>query len=388
MRVLFISNLFPDEKENYRGQDNANLLHRLSDHCSVRVLSTRPVRPFRRVPTYIPRLQDAPLRPLFVPYYYIPKVGSLFNHILFYYSTRGSIQNLIGDFSPDVILSSWSYPDSCAVAKIAKVCDIPLVSICQGSDVHMYMRFPLRSLVIRTNLTLAETVIPRSWKLGRILVGAGFSPTHVTPIYNGVDTSIFHPGDKLAAKMSLGLREGSRYLLYVGNFYTVKNPSLLVRAFAKAKETYSGSDLQLVMIGEGYLLPELEELARTLGVSEAVSFLGRKVPWEVAQFMRAADLLCIPSFNEGLPNVLLESLSCGLPVVSTDVGGISEVLDNVNCGVLVSSFCPVDFSQAILGRLQIEIDPSSIVDLSKEFSWDKTVLSYFRILQDAASIRH
>ena len=387
MKVLFISNLFPDQQEDYRGQDNANLLHRLSAHCEVRALSTRPCLPSLSPRRFLPREQDAQLRPQFVPYYYIPKVGSLFNHLLFYYSTRETVRRIVNEFAPDVILSSWSYPDSCAIAVMAKSWDIPLVSICQGSDVHMYMAFPLRSQVIKANLIHANTIIPRSHKLGDILLNSGFYPSQIVPVYNGVDTSIFCLSDKVGAKAGLGLEPDAAHLLYVGNFFTVKNPSLLVRSLALVQESFPGKKVRLLMIGEGYLEDSLKSLVEELELVDSVSFHGRKGPAGVAKFMQASDLLCIPSFNEGLPNVLLESLSCGLPVVSTDVGGIGEVLNDPVCGSLVPSHEPVDYAASVTRRLQMEVDPAYIINFSKRFSWDETVLTYFRILQDALPVR-
>lgn len=387
MKVLFISNLFPDSREDYRGQDNANLLHRLSAHCEVRALSTRPCLPSFHPRSFVPREKDVGLHPEFIPYYYIPKVGSLFNHLLYFYSTRPTIRRLVSEFFPDVILSSWSFPDSCAISMMTKAWNLPLVSICQGSDVHMYMEFPLRSQVIRANLVNADRIIPRSHKLGKILVDAGFAPAQVKPVYNGVDTSIFCHADKAASKAALKLDPDAVHLLYVGNFFTVKNPSLLVRSLALAQDALPEKTIKLVMIGEGYLEESLKGLVGELGLGESVTFHGRKGPAGVAKFMQASDLLCIPSFNEGLPNVLLEALSCGLPVVSTDVGGIGEVLNDPACGSLVPSHEPSCYAAAIIHQLQMAVDPAYIINFSKRFSWDETVLTYFQILKDAVSVR-
>ena len=81
MKILFHSNLFPDDREVYRGQDNANLLHRLAESAEVRVISPRPLLPFRTPPPVRAREQDG-FKPIFRHFRYIPKVGSSVNHHL------------------------------------------------------------------------------------------------------------------------------------------------------------------------------------------------------------------------------------------------------------------------------------------------------------------
>ena len=387
MRITFISNLFPDSDELYRGQDNANLLHAFPPEYDFRVLSPRPnlrifnneVRSCREI--------DQRYSPVYLDYFYVPKFGTLFNHIFYNLSLRNYFFKHASEFLPDVIIVSWAYPDAVSVIMYANECGVPVVVITQGSDVHIYMTMPLRSLIIAKAMLSANAIITRSAKLAQILSDTSSALQSVKPIYNGVHQHIFTHCNKLEALKKAGLQASEKHLLYVGNFYQVKNPELLLKALEIVKNSFPKIGLQLHLIGEGYLKDKLHHLASELNLVENVHFHGRKTSVEIATYMQACDLLCIPSFNEGLPNVLLEALSCGLPVVSTDVGGISEVLHDERFGTLVSTFDPSDYANAINHRLNLTEDRMQIIDYSKRFSWENTVQSYINVLDDVVEGR-
>ena len=169
----------------------------------------------------------------------------------------------------------------------------------------------------------------------------------------------------------------------MGNYYPVKNPLLLLKAVAKLRQTVSGYDIKLLMVGEGPLKDKVESTLRKLGLTDIVTLLGRQSSAQVADLMRAVDLLCIPSDNEGLPNVLLEAFSCGLQVVSTDVGGIKEVLTNSSLGQLVPVGDSDRMAQAIHDRLSYTTDNELFLKHAEPFSWQRTVVTYRSILESA-----
>lgn len=145
-------------------------------------------------------------------------------------------------------------------------------------------------------------------------------------VLNGVDTSCFSPGDKLAARRALGLPEAARLVGTAGRLESVKGQDLLVDAMAKLP-----GDIELAIAGEGSCRASLESQARALGVGERVRFLGHVE--DTATFYRALDLFCLPSRAEGLPLSLLEAQACGIPALVTDVGGMREVLAPSSCAV-------------------------------------------------------
>ena len=386
MRLLFVSNLFPDRSAPYFGLDNATVLHWLREHhgWDVRVICPRPSlspgRFLKRDGGWMPREMDAPFEPRFVPAPYVPKFGSLANHTLMAAATRMRIQALRREFPFDVLLASWLFPDGCAAARIAKEVGVPCVLITQGSDTHQYLAMPRRRRHILRAIEQSAAVITRSADLGKRLAAAGAEPSKLHTIYNGVDTTVFRRRDQADARQQLDLPANARVFLFVGNFLAVKNPQLLVRAFGKYRETSGDTASLLLMAGKGPLQDEVRALAGSLGLHDHIRLTGPLNSEQIARHMAASDLLCLSSRNEGLPNVILEALACGLPVLSTNVGGISEM---VTCarGTLVPEGDETAFAKAFSESRQ----RGRLADDGSDFSWDGAASAYDQRLRSSLS---
>ncbi|MEQ1860616.1 MAG: glycosyltransferase [Chthoniobacteraceae bacterium] len=379
-RLLFISNLFPDESEPYRGLDNATILRHLVERWDIATLAVRPVLPFRGW-KWKPRDEDAVLAPRYVRSPYIPKIGHRVNHRLMAGALRRKVAQLRDGFQ--VALVSWIYPDSCAVAMLASELRFPFVAIAQGSDVHQYLRIPARREIISRLLPAASGVITRSAELARLLGDAGIPRDRLHPIYNGINLALFHPAEHLAIRRELRLPLDARIVLFVGNFVAIKNPVLLVQAIARLREDPAFANVLLVMIGGGPLEGEITFQASRGGMSECVMLAGRLAAPMVAKFMQAADVLCLPSDNEGVPNVILEAFATGRPVVASNVGGIAEVHNAPHLGRLVP---PRDLDALVgaLGGVLSELpDAGRIRAHGEQFTWQRAADAYHRVLSVA-----
>ncbi|SMY06880.1 glycosyltransferase [Flavimaricola marinus] len=122
-------------------------------------------------------------------------------------------------------------------------------------------------------------------------------------------------------------------LLFVGRLAAVKGVPVLFEALAEARTSLP--NLRLTLIGDGLDRPALETLAKSMGLSDAITFAGYKNQTEVAEALAKADLLVLPSFAEGVPVVLMEAMAAGKPVVATQVGGVGELVDSGHTGHLV-----------------------------------------------------
>jgi len=375
-RLLFISNLFPTAEEPYRGLDNATLLRELAGSFEVRVLSPRPVLPWSRTP-FAGREEDAAMQPHWVPSAYLPKIGSPVNHLLMAASMRNEMEEMLRTFEPEVVLGAWIYPDCCAAIHVVRE-RVPVVAIAQGSDVHQYIEIPSRRRVILKYLPQAAAVITRSGELARILEGAGFPGEKLHTVYNGVSLETFQARDQAAARREAGLPEGGKVILFVGNFYTVKNPMVLIRAVEKMAD-----EPMLVMAGGGPLEGPCRELVEQLGLESRVVLAGRKEPEEIARLMNCADVLAVPSQNEGVPNIILEAFASGLPVVASRVGGIPEVVDDEMLGRMCEPGDPGTLAAALEEQLAARRDTGAIRRHGEKFSWARAASSYRDILMDA-----
>lgn len=380
MRILFVSNLFPDADQLYRGLDNRIILHHLRARGhDVRVVSPRPCLGRKR---FAARADDSALRPLFLPVGYVPKLGGWFNHRLMARALTPVLGQIAADWRWDVVLGSWLFPDGWAVCRAARRArgEAPVVLIAQGSDAHHYLKSPPRKRAILQACEAAARVITRSRSLAALLTGHGVEAGRLWAVHNGVDVGVFHRGDREEARARLGMAGDEIWLLFVGNLLPVKDPEFLLRAFARlAREP--GRRLRLALAGKGPMRPQLEALARELGVAEQTRFLGPLDAEGIACWMRASALLVMSSRNEGLPNVILEAQACGLPVVSTRVGGIAEVITDKTAGLLTPPGDMDAWVEAVEVLLKASPDRDALASRGMERTWQATAAAYEEILE-------
>jgi glycosyltransferase involved in cell wall biosynthesis len=199
-------------------------------------------------------------------------------------------------------------------------------------------------------------------------VQAGVPAERTSVIYDGVDTELFSPRDRTGARAQLNLPQEGRIILFVGSLRPVKGPEHLVQAFAKLADSGT-KDLRLVMVGTGPLEQALRARVRDLGLTDRVTFAGACLHREVSTWMAAADLLCLPSIDEGLPNVVLEALACARPVVASSVGGLAEVIDDDCLGTLVPPGDPDSLASALGEALDRKWDTDVLLGKARQFSW-------------------
>lgn len=179
----------------------------------------------------------------------------------------------------------------------------------------------------------------------QVVEETGVDASRVTSIPTGIDLERFRPGDRTAARAALGLPPAF-IVGIVATLRSWKGHGHLLEAFAGlARE-----DLQLVIVGDGPQREALEAKAASLGIAPRVRFAGNQR--DVAPWLQAMDLFCLPSYaNEGVPQALAQAMACGLPVISTPVGSIDELVDDGRTGVLVPPSDPAALRGAIAALL-------------------------------------
>lgn len=163
------------------------------------------------------------------------------------------------------------------------------------------------------------------------IVMDGRTQTALLPVC--VDTDLFARGEAAAARRALGLPPDARIMVFVGRLERAKGTERLVEAFA----TLASQDesVRLVLIGDGSQRPSLAAQARALGVLDRVVFAGWVDHDELPTWLQASDVLLLPSDDEGLPTVVIEALSCGVPVVATAVGALPTLITDGENGFLL-----------------------------------------------------
>lgn len=181
----------------------------------------------------------------------------------------------------------------------------------------------------------------------------GIPPSHVTPIYNGVDSDSFRPpvGERPRIGPEGFAPAGTLVCGTVGRMQTVKDQVTLVRAFLTLIEQRpeAASRLRLVMIGEGPLREPCLRLLQQAGRENLAWLPGASS--DIPQLLRGMDLFVLPSIGEGMSNTILEAMATGLPVIATRVGGNPELIDENRTGFLVPASDPQALASAIGGYL-------------------------------------
>lgn len=179
----------------------------------------------------------------------------------------------------------------------------------------------------------------------------GIAPERVTQIYNGVDSTVFHPAAGGREPLpGVPRSETGRFIVgTVGRLATVKDQTSLIQACATLMRdpVWQAADLLLVIVGDGPLRDELSRVAVQQGIQDRVVFAGARS--NVDEWFRAMDLFVLPSLAEGISNTVLEAMASGLPVVATDVGGNADLLENERTGFIVPPGKP-DAIAACIGR--------------------------------------
>jgi len=371
MRVLILSNLYPSTRFPTRGMFNLNGFLPLAEHCEVRLAAPVPWwSRLRRLGELLrtPRETHTGIDTCFPSYWSIPRVAPGFHARAMYLSLRPYVRRLRREFPFDIILAAWLYPDAVAAAHLAQEFDCPLVSMALGSDINELATHPAARRQIQWALQRSQRVITVSSALRERVLELGIAPERVLVQHNGVDGKRFTLRDRTELRRRLDLPLERPLVGYVGNFQPEKGVDVLVEAFGRLQNGVGGS-AELALVGDGPLLEPLRTRARELGIAERVRFAGRRLHGEVPDWISACDVFCLPSRREGCPNVVLEALASGRPVVATAVGGVPELLNPEN-GILVPSEDPGALARGLEAALGREWEPEALRASVGCLSWE------------------
>lgn len=327
-RLLFISTIFPSAVANKHATYSVQLLSALTEYYDIDIIN--PISWLQRLADNIANVEILDGMEIYHPtYWYTPGLLRHRYGSFYFASVKNRAYRLIKGRSYDVILASWLYPDGWAAAKIAKKWGIPLYIMALGTDAN---RLIPQSKVARQTvdaITQAEKTICMSHAMKGKLIAVGAEADKLIVMYNGVQRSIFHTIGKDNARKELGLSVIGSLILFVGNLLKTKGLDELSDAFAILCKNDRFKDARLLIAGAGKYEDKFKKRIASNGLTDRTVFMGSCSLNVVAKLMNATDVVCLPSYSEGLPNVVLEALCCNAKVVATDVGGIPE-LQNIH----------------------------------------------------------
>ena len=263
---------------------------------------------------------------------------------------------------------------------------LPYVVKAHGTDVNVVARWRSVRPLVASAVRSASYAIAVSRPMAELLTALGAPPGRAVVVRNGVDRSIFHPSDRLAARRELGLPERGRIITFVGELKQPKGILDLLEAFETLAEE-RGEPTHLVVVGAGPARIAVDRAAarRKADRSAAGQIIaaGERPLREVARYMAAADLLTLPSWAEGTPNVVLEAMTVGCPVVATSVGGIPDLVTHGRTGLLVPPRDVRALGQALREALARPWDARAFAEAAPP-SWEESAEVLERLLARAA----
>jgi len=382
LKVLVLTNLFPSPWDPLRSPFNRQQFERLGKHHDVDVITAVDFRERfgrKRAPFSVNNVNAEQ----FV-FFYPPLLGRSLHAACWLVSLLSQKLRRLRRAHYDCLLLSWGYPDAAAASWLARHLGIPYVVKVHGSDLNVKAEQALIRPQIRHALRGAQGVVAVSQALADKAVAMGVDPARVHVLYNGVEPNLFTPGPLSDARTKLALPQDERILLYVGNLKDTKGCLDLLEAFPRVLATHP--DANLLFVGSGPAREALLQRAAALGCATRVRLVGAVEHFALGDWFRAADLLCLPSHNEGVPNVVLEAMACGTPVVATRVGGIPEVLPE-HAGILVDAHDRIGLEGALVDALGKPWDSGRIAAHASRFRWDENIQQLGDILQAAAMSR-
>jgi teichuronic acid biosynthesis glycosyltransferase TuaC len=376
LRLLWLTTLFPNPYRPGQATYALQAHGELSKLCSLNLVA--PV-------FWIDRLGGsrdhtdyaAPPGVVHPVYYYPPRMLRNLHGWCLYRSAWSALQRQSSTLQPQVLLASFVYPDGYAGMLAAQRLGLPLVLQARGSDLMLLGDNPQRRPLIQRALKAAAQIITVSQALAHKAVELGANPDRVHHVPNGVDQDRFQPRDRTQARQELELDEPGPYLLFVGNMVPVKGLKHLFSALSQIPRA------KLIMVGSGPLRPALEVQARELGIDERIIWAGNQGHERIPLYMAACDCLVLPSLSEGEPNVVLEALSCGRPVVASRVGGVPQMIQPGVNGYMSQPGDPESLASALKQALEQNWNPAEVAQTVSQRSWAASARGYLEVLQKA-----
>lgn len=374
---------------------------------------------------------------VYLPIFYIPFLGRSIN---WWFCSKGLKREAKFSLNKSPIYNDqstvyyvpWLFPDGVAVARAICGSGARLWLMVLGSDTF-HLKSPARRRKILEACQQAEGIVCVAQVLADRLAAAGVPRRKLHVVPNGVDTSLFrlrnrrelsdcqiscpamHQRDVLLWESSVGetlttqllvkhqwKKPGnsattSKTILFIGNLVPVKGPDVLLKAFSELERKLSSESLcgqplsteelknpttELLIIGTGPMRRQLERIAHHLKIAERVHFLGNRSHDEVAQWMNLADVLCLTSRSEGMPNVVVEALASGLPVVATAVGACPELLADEQAARLCLSEDVSAIADGLRAMLELKVDRQALAGRhAQHYSWRRQAESLLRVME-------
>jgi glycosyltransferase involved in cell wall biosynthesis len=382
LRILVFSYIFPSASRPSAGLFVRERMFRVGKRVFVVVVAPQPWFPFQGLlrllrPDFrnmsVAREMDAGIEVFRPRYFSVPGMLKRLDGLFLAISVFPLVRRIVKQHRISLIDAHYGYPEGYAATLLGRWLKIPVSVTFRGKEgvqAASPLQRPLRKAVAR-----ASRVISVSEALRQVALGLGAAPANTVVVGNGVDLSKFSRQDMRECRKALGIPQDAKVLMSVGALTERKGFHRVIECLPAVRQIYP--DFYYLAVGtgspEGDMSAVLHEQVRSLGLSERVRFLGHVAPEALKVPYSAADVFVLATRYEGWANVFLEAMACGLPVVTTDVGGNREVVVDGRLGSIVPFGDPQLLTRALLEALAASWNRQAIVDYAKTFGWERRI---------------
>jgi glycosyltransferase involved in cell wall biosynthesis len=380
MKVLVFTSLYPNSQQPNLGIFVENRTRRLaSAGIEVQVVAPvfEPVWPLSLLTRF--RKQLPPLvetrHGLTVHHPRVPQVPGLWqrNPGAMVGSCLTLLRTIKRDFSFELIDAHYFFPDGSAAATLGEMLEVPVIITSRGSDVTDWPSRPVARRMILLAAEKAAGLAAVSNSLVQQMAALGMNREKIALLRNGVDLDHFRPLDRAAARHAYGVTGSC--IVSVAALVPLKSHHVTIEAVAGLP------GVTLLIAGQGPEQQALQAQIDQLGVADRVRLLGPVPHADLPALYTAADIFVLSSTREGLPNVVLEAIACGTPVIATPVGGTVDVLDDPHAGESYPVGDVAALRQAIVRELATPRDRDQVRASAMRFSWTATTEAQIRQMQ-------
>lgn len=393
-RLLVYSSLFPSAAQPSAGIFVQERMFRVGTYLPVVVVAPQPWFPLDVLIRHFKRGYRVPAlrfetregidihRPRF---FCLPGMFKRWDGHLMALGSYRTVKQLVNKHQINIIDAHFAYPDGYAASLLVRRLKLPLCITLRGKEARQ-AKGKFADLLIQA-VCDANQVIAVSDALRDL--GRAWGALNALTVGNGVDAERFRPLSRQTARDELGLSASAPVLISVGGLVERKGFHRVLACLPELVRRFP--DLQYLIVGgasaEGDIEERLRQQAIDLGMQSHVCFTGPKKPSELSALYSAADVFVLATSYEGWANVFLEAMACGLPVVTTRVGGNAQVVATPELGTLVELGDEVALTDAIAQSLEHDWDRSAIRAYAEANSWNVRVKVLLEIFNNVAVAR-
>lgn len=391
-RLLVLSSLFPSDAQPGAGLFVRERMFRVAKRVPVVVVAPQPWFPLQSLvrrwrPHFRPMARRFEVmqgievhRPWFLC---IPGILKRTDGLFMALSSFFTVRRLVRRHAVNVLDVHFGYPDGAAGRLLAKWLSLPFVLTLRGKEERL-----ARSNVgkeLRRAILAADELVTVSGALRDVAIRMGADAQRITVVGNGVDLSRFAPVPQSAARRELNLPPDAKVLVSVGGLVERKGFHRVIECLPELLLRHPR--LHYLVVGgaspEGDMSARLRAQVAALELQDRVHFLGAWPPDRLKVPLSAADVFVLATGYEGWANVFLEAMSCGLPVVTTRVGGNAEVVCAPSLGALVDLGDRAALTSALDEALSCPWDRQRVMQYAQANSWDHRIPVLLEVLRSA-----